>query len=268
MCHCTLGFRILRTWVRLDETLRRLVPLGVFGPPKGVRSVDESAIAVLEAKAEEASLGFRWIPLNRAGDLCEKGGDRPRALTFYGRAIDAMLEDGQPEPARGIATKIVRIHPEAIRTLCTLTWLDLASDHMASGMEHLGRYVEAAKRGGRETLAVEQVFEMAKLVPRREFLDVAAEVLDQLGHEERANQVREWAEAGKAPNAVEEPHDLRERCLSCAIGSNFQKVDRTSNRHDSAFPRDSSSGLADSSEWKSLPSDPQRPASPPGRSPQ
>ena len=228
---------------------------GSSAPPETVQDVDESALAVLEAKAEEAALGFRWISLNRAGDLCEKGGDRLRALSYYGRAIDAMLEDGQPEPARGIATKIVRIHPEAVRTLCTLTWLDLASDHLASVLEHLAKYVEAARRGGREALAAEQIFEMAKVVPGRQFLESAAEALDQLGHEEESDQVREWAEAGKAPSAVEDSHELTERCLSGAIGSNFQKVDEASGRDDSSISPDALSGLNDSSKWNAFPTD-------------
>ena len=209
---------------------------GSSAPPETVRGVDESALAVLEAKAEEAALGFRWISLNRAGDLCEKGGDRARALKYYGRAIDAMLEDGQPEPARGIATKIVRIHPEAVRTLCTLTWLDLASDHLASVLEHLAKYIEAARQGGRESLAAEQVFEMAKVVPGREFLESAADALDQLGHEEESDQVREWAEAGRAPSAVEDSLELTERCLSSAIGSNFRRIDGARGQDIHPFP--------------------------------
>ena len=59
--------------------------------------------------------------MNRAGDLCLRAGDRVRALRYYGRAIDALLGDGQPEAARGVANKIIRVHPDAIRTLCTLT---------------------------------------------------------------------------------------------------------------------------------------------------
>ena len=49
----------------------------------------------LEEKASTAEFGFRWVPLNRAGDLCERAGDRPRALEYYGRAIDAMLVDSR-----------------------------------------------------------------------------------------------------------------------------------------------------------------------------
>ena len=94
--------------------------------------VTDAVLTDLEEQAAAAESGFRWVPLNRAGDLCDRAGARARALQYYGRAIDAMLEDGQPEPARGLATKIVRIHPDAVRTLCTLTWLDLAPHHMAS----------------------------------------------------------------------------------------------------------------------------------------
>ena len=136
--------------------------------------VAEELLADLEAQAEAAAFGFRWVPLNRAGDLCERAGDRARALQYYGRAIDMMLEDGQPEPARGLATKIVRIHPTAVRTLCTLTWLDLASHHMASVAVHLTEYVESAKAGVVEDLAAEQIYMMAQVVDDAEFRSAAA----------------------------------------------------------------------------------------------
>ncbi len=132
----------------------------------------------MEAQAEKAAPGFRWVPLNRAGDLCDRAGDRDRALTYYGRAIDVMLEDGQAEPARGLATKIVRIHPTAVRTLCTLTWLDLASHHMASVAVHLNEYVQSARFAGRLDLAGEQVYLMAQVVADTPFRRAAANALN------------------------------------------------------------------------------------------
>ena len=162
--------------------------------------VTETVLADLEARAETADSGLRWVPLNRAGDLCDRAGDRLRALQYYGRAIDAMLEDGQPEPARGLATKIVRIHPTAVRTLCTLTWLDLASHHMASVMVHLNEYVASAREGGREDLAGEQIHMMAQVVTDAEFRGAAADALDALEFTDLAAEVRAWIEAGHAPH--------------------------------------------------------------------
>ena len=186
--------------------------------------VSEKILADLEAKAEAAGSGFRWVPLNRAGDLCDRAGDRNRALKYYGRAIDVMLEDGQPEPARGLATKIVRIHPTAVRTLCTLTWLDLASHHMASVVVHLTEYVKSAQGSGVQELAGEQIYMMAQVAADQDFRCAAIDALDALGHTDDAAEVRSWVEAERAPHDGESPEDWTERCLSHALGSNVRRV--------------------------------------------
>ena len=188
--------------------------------------VDEAVLDALEAKAQAARSGFRWIPLNRAGDLCDRAGDRARALGYYGRAIDAMLEDGQPEPARGLATKIVRIHPEAVRTLCTLTWLELASHHMASGVMYLKDYVEAARKAGRQDLAGEQIYLMARITADAEFRGAAADALDALECADNATAVRDWIASGHAPQDVEDTENWTDLCLGHAVGSNAQSVTR------------------------------------------
>ena len=186
--------------------------------------VTESVLADLEEQAGNADLGLRWVPLNRAGDLCNRAGNRSQALHYYGRAIDAMLEDGQPEPARGLATKIVRIHPEAVRTLCTLTWLDLASHHMASVVVHLNEYVASALRGGRQDIAGEQIRMMVQVVADAEFRSAAAEALDALDLTDAAAEVRARLEADDPPQGEGGPVDWTDLCLSHALGSNVRKV--------------------------------------------
>jgi hypothetical protein len=186
--------------------------------------VTDKVLSDLEAQAQTADLGLRWVPLNRAGDLCDRAGDRARALQYYGRAIDAMLEDGQPEPARGLATKIVRIHPEAVRTLCTLTWLDLASHHMASVVVHLNEYVEGALRSGREDIAGEQIQMMAHVVTDVEFRSAAADALDAIELPDAAAQVRVWIEAGGAPHDEGDEGDWTDLCLSHALGSSVRMI--------------------------------------------
>ena len=186
----------------------------------------DEILSDLEEKAGTAESGFRWIPLNRAGDLCDRAGDRPQALKYYGRAIDAMLEDGQPEPARGLATKIVRIHPEAVRTLCTLTWLDLASHHMASVVVHLNEYVASATREGRKELAGEQIYMMAYVVADQDFRCAVVDALNVLGHPEDSTEVRNWVAAEQAPHDAGNQADWTDRCLSHALGSNARRVAR------------------------------------------
>lgn len=180
----------------------------------------EKRLADLEADAAREPLGYEGTSLNRAGDLCLKAGDRPRALQYYGRAIDAMLGDRHPEPARGMAKKIIRIYPEAVRTLCTLTWLDLASRHTAMALVHLQEYLEAAKAGRRADLAREQILEMAGTVTHRDFLEAAAEALEELEAEDDAARVRDWAMSGGAPDAVSDPDELSAYCMRAAVGSN------------------------------------------------
>ena len=186
--------------------------------------VTETVLADLEEQAGNADLGLRWVPLNRAGDLCDRAGNRAQALHYYGRAIDAMLEDGQPEPARGLATKIVRIHPEAVRTLCTLTWLDLASHHMASVVVHLNEYVASAVKGGREDVAGEQIQVMVQVVVDAEFRSAAAEALDALDLTDAAAEVRARIEADEAAEGEADPVDWTDLCLSHALGSNVRRV--------------------------------------------
>jgi hypothetical protein len=187
---------------------------------RGAVSPDwEEEVAALEAEAKRTARAFRGTPLNKAGDLCLRAGDRERALTFYGRSINALLEDGQREAARGVANKLIRVHPEAVRTLCTLTWLDLASRHMATALLHLRDYVEAAKRGGQERLTSWQIYEMARVAPQEEFLAAAADSLDQLGFADQASEVREWSRSGGSPDKIDDSDELTDHCLSAAVGA-------------------------------------------------
>ncbi len=185
----------------------------------------EGEVAHLEAEAKETPRAFQGTPLNRAGDLCLRAGDREQALSYYGRAIDALLEDGQREAARGVANKIIRVHPEAVRTLCTLTWLDLAAQHMATALLHLRDYVAAAKRIHRHRLAGDQILEMARSATQGEFLEGAADALDHLGFAGEAAMVREWAGSGGSPSALTDAEALTEHCLRHAVGSNASRND-------------------------------------------
>lgn len=178
----------------------------------------EERLKALEKRSSEARPGQQGMPLNRAGDLCLDADDKDRALDYYGRAIDVFLEEGQPDAARGVANKIIRIHPEAIRTLCTLTWLDLASRHTATALIHLRDYVGAAKRGGVEDLARKHILKMARVVSDEEFLGGAADALDLLGFGGDAGEVRN----GPAPDAEPstDPGELTRVCLQGALYSN------------------------------------------------
>lgn len=188
-----------------------------LGSGSAERDLDE-----LAARAERAPSGARWTIFNRLGDAYMKSGDRPRALRYFGRAIDCLLEDDQPEPARAVAKKVIRLHPKAVRTLCTLTWIDLALLRTPAAVATLQRYAHAAREGGTSRLACGQIVEMARLAADRRFLDEAFAALQSLGCSVDAAQIREWSEAGGSPGAPADPKEIYSLCLKAAIGSNVK----------------------------------------------
>ena len=191
----------------------------VRGKPGGA---SDKELKELAAEAERASPGTRWAVFNRLGDAYLKADDRTRALRYFGKAIDALLEDDQPEPARAVAKKVIRLHPEAIRTLCTLTWLDLASMKLPEAKVNLANYVKAAKEGKREHLACAQVLEMARLIPDAGFLSETVKALDHMGCAAESDQVKVWATEGAYESTPIDKKRLHLLCLKAAIGSNVK----------------------------------------------
>jgi hypothetical protein len=178
----------------------------------------EAELGRLEAEAENARPGYVGTAFNKAGDLALRSNQPDRAVGYYGRAIDAFLEDLQREAARGVANKIIRVRPSAVRTLCTLTWLDLAAQHQATALLHLRDYVESAKQADQHTRAAAQIYAMAKLSSDPEFVDAVADALDGLAFTRRARTVRSWAADG-SPDAIADPEELALACLSGAVNS-------------------------------------------------
>jgi hypothetical protein len=200
---------------RLRDSLNALFQGGGTG-------ASDRQLKELAAEAERASPGARWAVFNRLGDAYLKADDRLRALRYFGKAIDSLLEDDQPEPARAVAKKVIRLHPEAVRTLCTLTWLDLASMKIPAAVASLHEYVAVAKEGKREHLACGQILEMARLVSDPLFLDEVVKALGKLGCTGDLRQAKEWADGGGSPGAPKAPKELYVLCLKAAIGSNVK----------------------------------------------
>lgn len=173
----------------------------------------------LERQAEDAPLGTKGTLLNRAGDVCMRAGDHQKALEYFRQAIDIFLEDEQPEPARGVAKKIIRVHPDTVRTHCTLAWLDLATRQPGAARRSLRDYVNAAEKWGRIDQASLQILEMSRVTSHKGFLDDAAEALAKLGFDGDAELVRGWGTAGGTPESKEDPESLSRRCMNSAIAS-------------------------------------------------
>jgi len=179
----------------------------------------EGQLARFEVEAENATAGYVGSSYNKAGDLALREGQSDRAVAYYGRAIDAFLEDAQREAARGVANKIIRVRPSAVRTLCTLTWLDLAAQHEATALLHLRDYMNAAREADQHSRAATQIYEMASIAPESEFVEAVADALDGLDFSNRAREVRGWAGNG-SPKVISNPRELAEACLLAAVRSN------------------------------------------------
>lgn len=202
----------------------------LFGARDGRKSPGDvdARLRQLEIEAANARPGYVGTAYNRAGDLAFRSDLRDRAAEFYGRAIDAFLDDGQREAARGVANKILRVRPGAARTLCTLIWLDLGARHSATALLHLRDYVDAARKVDRHSLAADQIYEMARLVPDAEFIQAAADALDGLDRSEDADEVRTWVGSTGSPDAVHDPYELADACLRAAVKSSQRAPRRSS----------------------------------------
>ncbi|MEM7417518.1 MAG: hypothetical protein AAF389_18655 [Gemmatimonadota bacterium] len=208
--------------------------------------IDER-LAALESEAEKAQAGYVGSAYNKAGDLALKSDLPDRAVGYYGQAIDAFLEDAQREQARSVANKIIRVRPSAIRTLCTLTWLDMAAQHRAMALLHLRDYVEAARAADQQPRAATQIYLMARVSPESEFLGAVADGLDSLDFPKRAAEVRSWIGDG-APEALAEDAALAEACLESAIRSNDRDAELLSDDEVEAGPDPAESGAGEDDE--------------------
>jgi hypothetical protein len=183
----------------------------------------ERRLAELEKSLEKKPPGARGMLLNKAGDLCERAGDRHRAVLYFGRAIDAFLEDEQPVASRGVAKKIIRVHPSAVRTLCTLTWLDLSARQYRVARDDLEEYVTAAKAEQQAELAAEQILEMGRTVSDPAFLEAVVEALEELGFPSMVEEATEWVRTGEGGDAATDSRELQKRCLERAMESNARQ---------------------------------------------
>lgn len=179
----------------------------------------EAQLKTLEVEADNATAGYVGTSYNKAGDLLLREDEPDRAVGYYGRAIDAFLEDAQREAARGVANKIIRVRPSAVRTLCTLTWLDLAAQHRATALLHLRDYVSAAKAASQHSRAATQIYAMARIAPESEFVGAVADALDSLDFSNRGEEVRGWVADG-SEDVISDPEKLSEACLLAAVRSN------------------------------------------------
>jgi tetratricopeptide (TPR) repeat protein len=149
----------------------------------------EQQLKSLEQQAEVALPGFDAQFYNRAGDLCLEAEDRRRALTYYGRAIDAYLRAGRYNAAGAVCRKLLRISPGSVRARATLAWLSIGKGLLSDAQWEVDEYVEAAMAAGRTDLAKRHLRLMAGATYNEELRALLADHLRKLGDTESADRI-------------------------------------------------------------------------------
>lgn len=190
------------------------------GPDRGL----EKQLSSLEQQAETALPGFDAQHFNRAGDLCVEAGDRSRALSYYGRAIDAYLRAGRYNAAGAVCRKLLRMSPNAVRARCTLAWLSIGKGLLTDAQREVEEYVRSAVEAGQSDLALAQIRLMAEATREPDLRTLLADHLRTLGDEDAARRAMEveavpdaqreeaealWSRVLRA--ALMAPEDMRER---------------------------------------------------------
>ena len=175
----------------------------------------EQRLKSLEQQAEMALPGFDAQFFNRAGDLCVEAKDRSRALSYYGRAIDAYLRAGRYNAAGAVCRKLLRLSPGAVRARCTLAWLSIGKGLLSDAQWEVEEYVETAVSAGEANLARKQIRMMAEATYDAELRALLADHLHKLGDPEGAEAVLDPERLERSP--AEEPGALWSRVLRAAL---------------------------------------------------
>lgn len=178
----------------------------------------------LEEKAEQAAVSGSGAPfLNQAGDICAAAGQMGFALEYYGRAIDAMIQSDRFDAAAAVCKKVVRLYPEVVRAHCTLAWIAIANGFSAEARNHASVYVDAAKRAGRENLALNQIRRMSAAAENDQLRMSLGELLMALGDDQTADHffgeaLRDRNQDGQLPLGATDPTDeTREMARRAAL---------------------------------------------------
>ena len=123
------------------------------------------------------------------GHQCVRSGDTTRALSFYGRAVDAYLEIGHFDPAAALCRKMIALKPDVVRARCTLAFLSLGKGFTADAEREITEYVQAAQRSRGEELASERLRMMATVTDDPDGRLLIATLLQELGDAEGAETI-------------------------------------------------------------------------------
>jgi tetratricopeptide (TPR) repeat protein len=190
----------------------------IFKPrrePSGSEPGLEKQLTSLEQEAEVALPGFDAQFYNRAGDLCVEAQDSKRALTYYGRAIDAYLRAGRYNAAGAVCRKLLRVSPGSVRARATLAWLSIGKGLLSDAQREVDEYVKAAATAGRTDLARKHLQMMADSTYDDDLRALLADHLRKLGDTSAAERI--MAEGGTSGGQREEAEALWSRVLRAAL---------------------------------------------------
>jgi predicted Zn-dependent protease len=175
----------------------------------------EKQLRSLEQQAEVALPGFDAQFYNRAGDLCVEAQNRSRALTYYGRAIDAYLRAGRYNAAGAVCRKLLRVSPGSVRARATLAWLSIGKGLLSDAQWEVDEYVEAAIAANRTDMARKHLRMMVDSTYNPDLRALLASHLRRLGDPATAERIME--EGPIAEGQREEAEALWSRVLRAAL---------------------------------------------------
>ncbi|HET9983031.1 MAG TPA: hypothetical protein VFQ38_05580 [Longimicrobiales bacterium] len=172
----------------MRKMLKRLFGKRETPVPAGTPLLDEELIK-LEREASTADDFHRAQLFNRAGDLCAQDRERVRAMSYYGRAIDAYLVADHYDAAVAMCRKIIRFEPTVVRAHCTLALLAVGNRFLGDAEREIDAYVAAASRSRTEHLAIPRLRLMAEAAGSGRVRRRVADHLHALGDDAGAEQV-------------------------------------------------------------------------------
>ncbi|HWV58975.1 MAG TPA: hypothetical protein VNZ57_16095 [Longimicrobiales bacterium] len=171
------------------------------------RSGLERDLRSLEKQAMAAISGFEGPFYNKAGDLCVEAGLVERSLGYYGLAIDSYLMAGRWDSAAAVCRKLLRVSPSAVRAHCTLAWLSIGRGWVGDTQRSLDDYVAAARKAGRERIAIRHLRMMGEATADPDVLAALADHLDALGESDAAAAMADAIAIGEELDDTGEPPD-------------------------------------------------------------
>lgn len=162
------------------------------------------------------------------GDQFAKSGDRDRALSYYGRALNDYLREGLPGMAAAVAQRMVERYPDVVRARMTLAVLSLAeglrvlsAGTLQNTCTDFHDYVQAVRVAGQEDIAVRELRRFAAATESETVRERMAEFLVELGDEEGARSIlggdafpAEWSQSEGDGDAA----DQNSRWLRILLG--------------------------------------------------